>query len=84
MQFISGDGLNVLKEQAERASSLYKWLKENWKKLLVIIVALFALIFVIGIYRRCFSDSRSVIESPTLLFYCSNLIQGNVLQEISA
>lgn len=58
MHFISGDGLNALKEQAGRASSVYKWLKENWRKLLVIIVALFALIFVIGIYRRCFSDSR--------------------------
>lgn len=48
-----------MNKQAEKASSVYKWLKENWRKLLVIIVTLFALIFVVGIYRRCFSSVSS-------------------------
>ncbi|CAH3043307.1 unnamed protein product, partial [Porites lobata] len=49
--------LNELKDKAKKANSAYKWIKENWKKIFVIIVAMFALIVVVGIYRRCFSDS---------------------------
>ena len=52
-----GNDLNELKDKAKKANSAYKWIKENWKKIFVIIVAIFALIVVVGIYRRCFSDS---------------------------
>ena len=55
--FVLGDELNALKDKAKKANSVYKWLKENWKKIFVIIVAIFALIVVVGIYRKCFSDS---------------------------
>ena len=49
--------LNELEDKAKNANSGYKWIKENWKKIFVIIVTIFALIVVVGIYRRCFSDS---------------------------
>ena len=52
-----GNDLNELKDKAKKANSAYKWIKENWKKIFVIIVAIFALIVVVGIYRRCFSGS---------------------------
>lgn len=56
--FVKGDELNGLKDKAKKASSVYKWLKKNWQKIVIIVVAIFALIAVVGIYRRCFSDSR--------------------------
>ncbi|CAH3019585.1 unnamed protein product [Porites evermanni] len=54
-----GNDLNELRDKAKKANSAYKWIKVNWKKIFVIIVAIFALIVVVGIYRRCFSDSGS-------------------------
>ncbi|XP_022802624.1 uncharacterized protein LOC111340104 [Stylophora pistillata] len=54
-----GEELNNLKDKANQASSVYKWLKRNWQKLFVIVVAIFSLLVVLGIYRRCFSDSGS-------------------------
>ena len=50
--------MNALKDKAKKASSVYKWLKKNWQKIFVIVVAILALIVVVGIYKRCFSDSR--------------------------
>ena len=52
----TGNNLNELKDKAKKANSVYKWIKENWKKIFVIIVAIFALIVALEIYRRCFSD----------------------------
>ena len=48
----------MFKDKAKKVNSAYKWLKKNWQKLFVIVVAVIALIAVVGIYRRCFSDSR--------------------------
>ena len=55
--FFEGDELDMFKDKAKKVNSAYKWLKKNWQKIFVIVVAVIALIAVVGIYRRCFSDS---------------------------
>ena len=53
-----GNDLNEFKDKAKKANSAYKWIKQNWRKIFVIIITTFALIVVLGTrYRGCFSDS---------------------------
>ena len=57
--------------QSKKANSAYKWVKENWKKLFVSIVAIFALIVVVEIYiqgkLKSFNYRYTKIQEETLI-----------------